>query len=200
MKRQMDGSKKGKRFPPRNKQGIGKVLVLDYYPQGKSLSRKSAEAFNPLAVVISINRLQFFDIILSRGKNVKAGQTIETSALKSDIFKINKIGFNELSDSAVDILPEIIKEIVILSESRFTNFLNHARPLTTQMHQLQLLPGIGNKRLWQIIEARRKTPFKDLNDFTERTGISDPIGLFSNRILQEIRGDEKYQLFIKKPK
>jgi putative nucleotide binding protein len=200
MKRQVEGSKKGKRYPPRNMRGLGKVLVLDYYPQGKSLSRKSAEAFNPLAVVISINRLQFFDIILSRGKNVQAGQTLDTSTLKPDINRINKIGFNELSDSAVKILPEIIKKIVMISESRFINFLNQARPLTTQMHQLQLLPGIGNKRLWQIIEARRKTPFKNLDDFTERTGISDPIGLFSNRILQEIQGEEKYQLFIKKPK
>ncbi|PWI49131.1 hypothetical protein CEE45_03040 [Candidatus Heimdallarchaeota archaeon B3_Heim] len=200
MKRQVEGSKKGKRFPPRNKQGIGKVLVLDYYPQGKSLSRRSAEAYNPLAVVISINRLAFFDIILSRGKNIQAGQTLDVSAIKSDLLKINRIGFNELSDSAVDILPEMIKKIVILSESRFINFLNHARPLTTQMHQLQLLPGIGNKRLWQILEARRKIEFKDLDDFTERTGISDPIGLFSNRILQEIQGKEKYQLFIQKQK
>ncbi|MHA1978079.1 MAG: DUF655 domain-containing protein [Candidatus Hodarchaeales archaeon] len=200
MRRQVEGSKKGKKYPPRNKQGIGKVLVLDYYPQGKSLSRKSAEAFNPLAVVISITQMQFFDIILSRGKNIQVGQLLDVSTLKSEIYKIKKIGFNELSDSAVDVLPDMIKEIIILSESRFISFLNNARPLTTQMHQLQLLPGIGNKRLWQIIEARRKMGFKDLNDFTERTGISDPIALFSNRILQEIQGEEKYQLFIKKQK
>ena len=200
MKRQVEGSKKGKRFPPRNKQGIGKVLVLDYYPQGKSLSRRSAEAYNPLAVVISINRLQFFDIILSRERNVQVDQMLDVSALRSDILKINEIGFNELSDSAVELLPEMIKKIILLSESRFINFLNNARPLTTQMHQLQLLPGIGNKRLWQILEARRKMVFKDLTDFTERTGISDPVALFSNRILQEIRGEEKYQLFIQKQK
>ncbi len=200
MKRQGEGSKKGKRFPPKYKRGIGKVLVLDYYPQGKSLSRKSAEAFNPLAVVISIDQMQFFDIILARGKDIQVSESLNVSELKSTILKINRIGFNELSDSAVDILPEMIKKIVSLTESRFTNFLNNARPLTTQMHQLQLLPGIGNKRLWQIIEARRKKPFEGFIDFTDRTGISDPIGLFSNRILQEIEGGEKYQIFIKKQK
>jgi putative nucleotide binding protein len=198
MKRQGEGSKKGKRFPSKHKQGIGKVLVLDYYPQGKSLSRKSAEAFNPLVVVISINQMQFFDIILARRKDIQVSQSLNISELKSILLKINKIGFNELSDSAVEILPEMIKKIVSLTESRFINFLNNARPLTTQMHQLQLLPGIGNKRLWQIIEARRKKPIESFIDFTERTGISDPIGLFSNRILQEIKGGEKYQLFIKK--
>ncbi len=198
MKKQVEGSKKGKKYPPKHKQGIGKVLVLDYYPQGKSLSRKSAEDFNPLTVVISVNQMKFYDIILNRGKDIQIGQLFNVSELKSKIIKINRIGFNELSDSAVETLPEIIKKIVTLSETRFINFLNNSRPLTTQMHQLQLLPGIGNKRLWQILDARRKIEFKDFDDFAERTGISDPIGLFSNRILQEIQGGEKYQLFIKK--
>jgi putative nucleotide binding protein len=68
------------------------------------------------------------------------------------------------------------------------------------MHQLQLLPGVGNKRLWQILEARKKRDFKNFNDFTERTGISDPTVLFVNRILNEIQGSEKYNLFIQKQK
>ena len=100
MKRQVEGSKKGKRFPPRNKQGIGKVLVLDYYPQGKSLSRSSAEAYNPLAVVISINRLGFFDIILARGKNIQAGQTLDVSTIKSDVFKIKSSSVDQLLGEA----------------------------------------------------------------------------------------------------
>ena len=43
--------------------------------------------------------------------------------------------------------------------------------------------------------VNKKTAFKDLEDFTKRTGISDPLGLFTNRILQEIKGTERYFLF-----
>jgi len=86
----------------------------------------------------------------------------------------------------------------MINEKRFVNFLNTAQPLTTQMHQLRLLPGIGNKRMWAIIEARKKSPFSSYIDFSNRTGISDPISLISNRILQEIRETPKYHLFTKK--
>ena len=78
--------------------------------------------------------------------------------------------------------------------------MNHARPLTSQMHQLQLIPGIGNKRLWQILEARKKNLFQTFEDFKDRTGISDPILVFTNRIINEIKEEEKYLLFTEKQK
>ena len=186
--------------PHARKRPLGKVFILDFYPQGKSLSRKYADDFNPLAVVISADRFQFFDIILKRGTNVSVGELMNISSSSKNVFKIKKISFNQLSDSAVDSLPEIVREIVKTSEKRFIRFLNHARPLTSQMHQLQLIPGIGNKRLWQILEARKKTLFESFKDVKERTGISDPILAFTNRIINEIQNEEKYFLFTEKQK
>ena len=122
------------------------------------------------------------------------------SSSNPTVFKIKKTTYNQLSDSAVDSLPEIVREIVKTSETRFIRFLNGARPLTSQMHQLQLIPGIGNKRLWQILEARKKTLFETFEDFKERTGISDPILAFTNRIINEINEEEKYFLFTEKQK
>ena len=182
------------------KRGLGEAFVLDYYPQGKSLSQKNSKSFNPLVVVVALNKFQFFDVILNKGRKLKAGEIIDFSQKEHEISILNEIGYNELSDSAVDFLPKAIKDIVKRSESRFVNFLNSAQPLTTQMHQLQLLPGIGNKRLWQILEARKKTKFIDFADFIVRTGISDPVGLFVNRILQEVKGTEKYYIFTQKQK
>jgi putative nucleotide binding protein len=180
------------------KRGLGEAFVLDYYPQGKSLSQKNSQSFNPLIVVITSNKFQFFDVILNKGRKIEVGELIDVSQKGLERSVMKEIGYNELSDSAVDFLPEAIKKIVKKSESRFVNFLNSAQPVTTQMHRLQLLPGIGNKRLWQILEARKKTKFLDFNDFTVRTGISDPLGLFVNRILQEIKGTERYHIFTQK--
>jgi putative nucleotide binding protein len=139
-------------------------------------------------------------VVLKRGENIVVGDSFTISSSRPNIFKIKKIGFNQLSDSAVNLLPEIVQEIVKVSEARFIRFLNHARPLTSQMHQLQLIPGIGNKRLWQILEARKKSPFQTFEDFKDRTGISDPILAFTNRIINEINEEEKYLLFTEKQK
>lgn len=200
MKRRERNQKRSKKTSFKKNRSLGKALVLDYYPQGKSLSRKNAQDFNPLIVVMTFRKFQFFDVTLAKRKTMKVGEIIDISRKGNDRMKLKRIGYNELSDSAVKILPEMIKLIVKQSETLFTNFLNVAQPLTTQMHQLQLLPGIGNKRLWQILEARKKTPFLDFDDFAKRTGISDPLTLFTNRILQEIEGVEKYILFTQKQK
>ncbi|MHA1941652.1 MAG: DUF655 domain-containing protein [Candidatus Hodarchaeales archaeon] len=198
MKKRENKIKHGRRQPSKKTVKLGRIFVLDFYPQGKSLSRHNWDAYDPLAVVISSDSFDFFDVSLSKGKTVQIGQLVDLSKSKGIVKKIIKIGYNELSDSVIDILPNIIREIVVSHEPRFIRFLNESRPLTTQMHQLQLLPGIGNKRLWQILEARKKKPFANFEDFMERTGISDPQSLFINRIIQEIEGSEKYTLFLKK--
>ncbi|MHA1237545.1 MAG: DUF655 domain-containing protein [Candidatus Hodarchaeales archaeon] len=200
MKQRDSKIKQERKKPHVKKRILGQVFVLDFYPQGKSLSRKYADDFNPLVVVITADHFQFFDVVLKRGENVVVGDSITISSSRPNIFKIKKIGFNQLSDSAVNLLPEIVQEIVKVSETRFIRFLNHARPLTSQMHQLQLIPGIGNKRLWQILEARKKSPFQTFEDFKDRTGISDPILAFTNRIINEINEEEKYLLFTEKQK
>ncbi len=200
MKKRDSRIKHERKKPHTKRRVLGNVFVLDFYPQGKSLSRKYAEDFNPLAVVITADHFQFFDVILRSGENVPIGDSMTISSSRTNVFTIKKIGYNQLSDSAVSSLPEIVQEIVKISEARFIRFLNHARPLTSQMHQLQLIPGIGNKRLWQILEARKKSLFQTFEDFKDRTGISDPILAFTNRIINEIKEEEKYFLFTEKQK
>ncbi|MHA2054170.1 MAG: DUF655 domain-containing protein [Candidatus Hodarchaeales archaeon] len=200
MKKQDSKINQGRKKPPTKKKLLGKVFILDFYPQGKSLSRKYSEDFNPLAVVMTADRFQFFDVIFKRGVNVSVGDSMTIPSARITVFKIKRISYNQLSDSAVASLPKIVQEIVTSSEARFIRFLNHARPLTSQMHQLQLIPGIGNKRLWQILEARKKNLFQTFEDFKDRTGISDPILVFTNRIINEIKEEEKYLLFTEKQK
>lgn len=170
-------------------------MVLDFYPQGKSLSQNRAEDYNPLAVVVTSQIFQFFDVIVSPGMKFAVSERLMLTTKNKKILRSEQIQFNHLSTSALDILPEVILDIVFRSAPRFMSFLNEAHPLTTQMHQLQLLPGIGQKRLWTILGARKNAFFSSFADFTERTGISDPASILAGRIFTELEGTPKYRLF-----
>jgi putative nucleotide binding protein len=63
------------------------------------------------------------------------------------------------------------------------------------MHALELLPGIGKKSMWQIINAREKKPFDSFKDIQDRTSVGDPIKVIAKRILDELTGGEKYRIF-----
>lgn len=179
--------------------GLGESVVIDFYPQGKSLSHRRSGDYNPLAVVITTDWFQFFDVILIVGSEISVSDTLMLKQSNIHILRVTQLRYDQLSSSALDILPVAIKEIIATNESRFITFLNQAHPLTTQMHQLQLLPGIGQKRLWSILKNRKNKFFTSFSDFTKRTGISDPMSMFSNRILLELEESMKYYLFTKTP-
>lgn len=198
MKKRDQKLKQGRKKQKLRFTDIGKSIVIDFYPYGKSLSRRRSEDYNPLAVVVTVDWFQFFDVILNKTSKYALNDLLELTPINRKILRINRLEYQQLSNSALEVLPKVIGNIISTDESRFIKFLNQAHPLTTQMHQLQLLPGIGQKRLWLILEARKKGNFSTFIDFTNRTGISDPISLFLNRILEELKGSQKYSLFTKK--
>ena len=66
-----------------------------------------------------------------------------------------------------------------------------------RMHQLELLPGVGKKHMWEIIEERRE-PFTDFADLKSRVKLlPNPQAVILKRILKELQGGEKYSLFVK---
>jgi putative nucleotide binding protein len=197
--RSRDQRKKGKKRKPKTRfEDLGKSFIIDYYPQGKSLSHRRSEDYNPLVVVVTVEKFHFYDVILTVGSEFDVGEDLLLSPRNRNIVRLIKIGYNQLSSSALSNLPTIIRKIVMVFESRYINFLNQAHPLTSQMHQLQLLPGIGQKRLWAILEARKSNSFSSFSDFSSRTNISDPMSIFTNRILLELENSPKYYLFINK--
>ena len=82
-------------------------------------------------------------------------------------------------------------------EQRFIQFFNKAQPLSMRMHQLELLPGLGKKHMWEILEARKVKPFASFDDLKERVKLlPNPKQVVIKRILSEIEGKEKYQIFV----
>ena len=65
---------------------------------------------------------------------------------------------------------------------------------------MELLPGLGNKIMWGILDERKKEPFKSFNDLTERVKtLHNPQKMLANRIVEELKErHEKYKLFVAK--
>jgi len=67
------------------------------------------------------------------------------------------------------------------------------------MHALELIPGIGKKYMWQIINERDRAPFKNFDDLQQRANIPSPPKLITKRVLEELSGESKYRLFTRAP-
>ena len=67
-----------------------------------------------------------------------------------------RVNYLDLTAAAQSELPFIIEEIINDEEERFIRFFNDAQAITTRLHMLELLPGLGKKTMWHILEERKK--------------------------------------------
>jgi len=96
-------------------------------------------------------------------------------------------------------LAGTVEKIVVNRETWFVNFFNTAQAITPRMHALELIPGIGKKYMWQIIDERERKPFQSLEDLQNRANMPNPSKLIARRILEELSGESKYRLFTRAP-
>lgn len=153
----------------------------------------------PIAFMLSTERLMLVVGVLNPENAVKTGDEIDMSN-KTIIPAWTRIQSADLSSASRGELEDAIEKIIVEKDEDFTNFFNKASPITTRMHSLELIPGIGKKHMWDIIENRRK-PFNSLSDIKERLPlITDPKKGIKERILSELEGNEKYYLFVFPPR
>jgi putative nucleotide binding protein len=110
---------------------------------------------------------------------------------------IGKLSLDKLTATGNSVLGDVIKYMIETQPKRFVDFFNKAQPLTTRMHQLELLPGVGKKHMWEIIEARRDKEFQDFQDIKNRVKLMpDPEKAVVKRIMLELSGNEKHRIFV----
>jgi putative nucleotide binding protein len=91
----------------------------------------------------------------------------------------------------------VIDKIIGQNEARFVNFFNVAGPVTTRLHTLELLPGIGKKHMWAIIEGRRSKKFETFEDLKNRVEmLPDPKRMIKKRIIEELKESDRHRLFV----
>ena len=175
------------------------VRILDHLPQGHpDRSRYQRE---PTAYALGEDEFKLFELFPKEGATIIAGDRAYIGKEADQRIAIQqvkrRIGFEELTTAAQNELPLVIQQIVREKEERFTRFFNEAQAITTRFHMLELLPGLGKKTMWAILEERKKGPFRSFEDLAKRVPlIHHPDRLVAKRIEQEVANpSEKYHLF-----
>jgi len=156
----------------------------------------------PVAYAIGEDQFKLFELVPKEGIALNVGDKVYIGKdldLRQEILHVKRrISFNELTNAAQRELPFVIRGIIKAHEPRFVQFFNEAQAITTRFHMLELLPGLGKKTMWAIIEERKKGPFTSLEDLSKRVPMAHQLDkLVAKRIEDELANpDEKYRLFV----
>ena len=171
------------------------IIVLDFLPHGKSGDRK-VEA---VAQAIGDKFFNLLEVAIKEDIKIKPKDRIYIGVEKREQVKYirSRIGYRELTNFAKTELEDVVKVIIETDETRFVNFFNKAGPITTRLHSLELLPGIGKKHMWEIIKNRKAKPFQDFSDLRTRVSmLPEPKNMIVKRIIEELEGKDRYRLFV----
>ena len=175
------------------------AVVLDFLPNGYPFDSRPSHLKSAVAQAIGKNHFMLLELIPKKGIFLQPYEAVYIGEGKRDKIHhiMGKLQMEKLTPTARAELEFVIGDIVVKNETQFVEFFNKAQPLSTRMHQLELLPGMGKKHMWEIIEAR-KEPFKNFDDIKKRIKLMpDPKKLIVKRILAEISGTEKHRIFAK---
>lgn len=176
------------------------AYVLDYLPYGRPSARPSYRA-GALVQVVGEEFFTLLEAIVREGLIIKPYERVYVGKDSRAVitYIIGRIGYDELTSTAKMELPMVIEKIVVNKEPWFIKFFNTTQAITPRMHALELVPGIGKKYMWQIINERERIPFKNFDDLQQRANIPSPAKLIVKRILEELSGESKYRLFTRPP-
>ncbi len=174
------------------------AIVLDFLPHGHGMGRPE-----PIAQVLGNKYFSLLEVVARRDVMLKQGDVVyigEEKREKIDHIKM-RITSKELTTFAKTELPHMIEQIVSENEQRFVDFFTKAQPISTRLHQLELIPGVGKKHMWDIIAERKKGPFKSFAELRERIKLlPDPKAAIVKRILSELEdGEDRYRVFVAGP-
>lgn len=176
-----------------------KAIVLDFLPNGYPFDSRPLHMRTPVAQAIGKEHLSLLELVPKKDVFLKTHEEVYIGEGKRDQIHhvVGKISIDKLTSTARAELEFAIKDLIKADEKRFMEFFNNSRPLTTRMHQLELLPGIGKKHMWEIIEARKDKPFESFKDIADRVKLMpDPAKLVIRRILKELEGKEEHYIFV----
>ncbi len=174
------------------------AVVLDFLPNGYPFDNSPSHKKNPIVQALGEQHFALLELVPKKGINLQPGDKIYIGEGKRDqIHHISgRLNIDKLTATARSEMEYIIAEIVTKEEKRFVEFFNKAQPLTMRMHQLELVPGLGKKHMWEILDKREEAPFESFQDLRKRIKLMpEPKKAIIKRIISEISGKEKYRLF-----
>lgn len=185
------------------------AIILDYLPLGYLKEGASSFKKKPIAQAIGIEEFTLLELTPKDNVDLDIHEKVYIGAGKREkIARVNRrLKYDKLTATAKIELNYVVEEIIKENENKFVQFFNEAGPISTRLHQIELLPGIGKKHMWDILNARKEKEFENFQDIKQRVPmLADPVKLISKRILMELEGNSdrkgkrKYILFTRPPK
>jgi putative nucleotide binding protein len=171
------------------------AVSLDFLSHG----HYGMERSQPVAQVMGDKFFSLLEVIVREGSTLKVGERAYIGDGKRDKVKYirGRMGFAELTTAAKDEVQPAVEKIIKESPQKFLEFFNKSGQLTTRMHQLELLPGIGKRHLWAIIEERKTKPFESFAELKSRVPLlPDPEKMVVKRIIDELNDKDRYRVFV----
>ena len=175
-----------------------KAIILDFLPNGYPTDTRPAHLKTSIAQAIGSEHFTILELIPKKEVFLKFNQEVYMGEGKrEEIHHISgRLIFYKLTRTAQMNLEEVLKDLVGKHEEKFLNFFNKCGPINARRHQLELIPGIGKKHMWEILGKRQEKEFDSFEDMSSRvTLMPDPKMAIIKRIISEIKEEDKYKLF-----
>ena len=177
------------------------AYIIDFLPTGHAEDTRPIHLRQPLAQALGAEYFILLELSVKENARVEIENRVFVGKGERDVVKHveRRLSYEELTHSAKIELPYMIEKIVKENEAKYVDFYNIAQPITTRLHMLELLPGIGKKMMWAIIDERKKGKFKSFADVETRVkGLHHPEKLIAKRIEDEIQDQNiKYRMYAK---
>jgi putative nucleotide binding protein len=178
------------------------AIVLDVLMKGHSDDPRPTFKREPIVQAMGLEQFKLLELVPKPTAQINLYDKLYIGDAERDkVERVKRrIGYEELTQTAKGELPFIIEKVVKEREPDFVAFFNKAISITPKLHMLHLLPGIGKKLMWEILESRNRKPFESFADISTRIkAIPHPEKMIQARILEELQDKEiKYHVFTTK--
>lgn len=171
-----------------------KALIIDFLPHGYFDSRER----QPIAQAVGLSHFALLELVPKREVKLELKEEVYIGQGKRDkiYFIRGRLPKDKLTETAKLQLQDFVEKTVNENEKTFVDFLNNAQALSTRVHQLELLPGLGKKFTKAIIEERDKKPFESFEDVRVRVkSVSNIKKIIEKRLYEELTEEVRHKLF-----
>lgn len=183
-------------YPPRKFEEY--AYVLDYVQNGKSSIVRMREGI--IVQAIGEEHLTILELLGIKNEKFGIGERvyIGKDGRAKILSVLGRIDYDHLTPTAKNELQSVVEKIVSENEPRFIDYFNSAQPMTPRVHSLELIPGIGKTYMKSILDERDKKKFASFTDLHDRTGLRDASKHIAKRIYDEISGETRMNIFVRK--
>lgn len=173
------------------------VRILDFLPRGKS--EMPPHKRKPIAQAVGEKYFSLLEIAPRPKVTFEVGERVYIGeGVRDKVDHIERrIRYDWLTPTAKTELKIILEDIIKDNEERFIEFYNTVGTISTRLHKLEILPRIGKRHREDILNERSIKLFKSFDDMQKRVkNIPDPARVLVEKIIQELKGESKYYLFV----